>query len=82
MNIVRAVYHKFIQQKMPDWSVKYYEKLIDGLIDIYLGPFCADVLKAYPRKARIFDIGTGTGQLPIMLAQANENYQLTALDVS
>ena len=82
MKIFRLLHQKLLFEKMPDAVVGYYEKLIDGVKDIYLGPFVEQVLKTFPGPARILDIGTGTGQLPIMLAKANRNYQLTAADIS
>lgn len=82
MGIVRALYHHLIPQKMPNWSAGYYDKLIDGVSEFYLKPFCEKILTKYPGPIRILDIGTGTGQLPIMLAQNNKNYQITAIDLS
>jgi 2-polyprenyl-3-methyl-5-hydroxy-6-metoxy-1,4-benzoquinol methylase len=67
---------------MPNWAAEYYEKLIDGVSDFYLQPFCGKILEKYPEPIRILDIGTGTGQLPIMLAKNNKNYKLTAVDLS
>jgi len=67
---------------MPSLAAKYYEKLIDSVSDFYLQPFCEDILEKYPGRARILDIGTGTGQLPVMLTRSNENYEITAVDLS
>lgn len=67
---------------MPNWAAKYYEKLIDSTLDFYLQPFCEKILEKYPGPISILDIGTGTGQLPIMLAKNNKNYKLTAIDLS
>jgi 2-polyprenyl-3-methyl-5-hydroxy-6-metoxy-1,4-benzoquinol methylase len=82
MGIVRALYHHLIPQKMPNWSAGYYDKLIDGVSEFYIKPFCEKILTKYLGPIRILDIGTGTGQLPIMLAQNNKNYKITAIDLS
>jgi len=67
---------------MPGIAVNCYEKMMDGLLEAYFRPFAEEVLRTFPGPARILDIGTGTGQLPIMLARSNSNYEITAIDLS
>ncbi len=82
MRLVRPLYHWLIPQAMPRAAVDYYDRLIDGVTDTYLRPFAQEILTAYPGSARILDIGTGTGQLPVLLAKANPHYTLIGVDLS
>lgn len=82
MGILRLVHRYLVRQTMPAMSVRYYDHLIDSVADFYLTPFCNDIESAFQSPATIIDIGTGTGQLPVMLARANPQYRIIGMDLS
>lgn len=82
MGLIRFLHRYLVPQTMPSSAVGYYQRLIDGVAELYLRPVCDEVTAAFPGPARILDIGTGTGQLPVMLARANADYEITAIDLS
>ncbi len=82
MRIIRAIHHAITPPTLPKAAVRYYERLIDGVAEIYLRPVCEEVLRAWPGPTRILDLGTGTGQLPAMLAQARQSYDITGVDLA
>lgn len=67
---------------MPAITVRYYDHLIDSVADFYLTPFRDDIESAFQGPATIIDIGTGTGQLPVMLARVNPEYRIIGVDLS
>lgn len=67
---------------MPAMAVDYYDRMSDGVANFYLGPVAEDIKRTFNNGAHILDIGTGTGHLPILLAQGNPNHQVTGLDLS
>ena len=82
MRLVRLLHRLLVRQTMPAMAVAYYDQLVDAVAGIYLEPFRDEVLRAFPGPLRILDIGTGTGQLLTLLAQANPLYRLTGIDLS
>jgi 2-polyprenyl-3-methyl-5-hydroxy-6-metoxy-1,4-benzoquinol methylase len=82
MNLVRAIHHAIVPPTLPKAVVRYYERLIDGVQEMYLRPICEEVLQVFPGAMRILDVGTGTGQFPIMLASARDSYDVTGVDLS
>ena len=67
---------------MPAPVCGYYTRLIASITEFYLRPLCNEILAAFLFPADILDLGTGTGQLPIMLAQGNSGYRVTGIDLS
>lgn len=67
---------------MPSFAVSYYERMSNGVRDFYLKPFSDEINEAFNKAARILDVGTGTGHLPILLARGNKHSQIIGLDLS
>jgi len=82
MNIARLLHRFLVRQTMPFWAVTYYDRMIEALAHVYLGPLADRICKAFPGPIHILDVGTGTGQLPIMLARKNHQYRITGVDLS
>jgi len=80
--LVRWLYHAIAPQTMPRAAVDYYARLIDGLRDEYFHPFRDEVLQSYPQPSRILDVGSGTGQLCLLLADAFESCHIVGIDLS
>ena len=82
MRLIRRFYHAVAPQTMPRAAVGYYTRLIDGLRDEYLHPFRDEVLRSHPQPSRILDVGCGTGQLCLLLADALESCRIVGIDLS
>lgn len=82
MSFVRLCHRFLARQTMPSAAVGYYERMSDGVVGFYLKPFADEVNKVFGKGARILDVGTGTGHLPVLLAQENESHCITGLDLS
>jgi len=82
MGLARLLHRYLVRQTMPSIAAAYYDKLIETVAGFYLRQFCDEVLELLPQSARILDIGTGTGQLPVMLSTANRNLRITGIDLS
>ena len=67
---------------MPAMSAGYYERMSDGIQEFYLLPLSEEINRTFSNGARILDVGTGTGHLPILLARGNERHHVTGLDLS
>jgi len=79
---VRRVCRSMSIQAMPAFAARYYDRAISRLAPFHLVPFSEEVLRAFPRPARIVDAGTGPGHLPVMLALGNPCYTIVGLDLS
>jgi ubiquinone/menaquinone biosynthesis C-methylase UbiE len=55
---------------------------VDAIADVYLLPLCDEVFQAFRGPAEILDAGTGTGQLPVLLARGRTGYRVTGVDLS
>lgn len=82
MKLMRLAHRFLVAQTMPGWALAYYDRMISQVSDFYLGPLCAEVQAAFPGPARILDIGTGPGHLPLRLAHARPGYRITGIDLS
>jgi ubiquinone/menaquinone biosynthesis C-methylase UbiE len=82
MGLIRFLHRYLVRQTMPGVAADYYEHLIDSVQDIYLAPVCEEIAGAWPGTVCILDAGTGTGQLPVMLAQRQPQCAVTGVDLS
>ena len=75
--------HRFLaRQTMRGWVVGDYDRMLEACADFYLGPFCGAVVAQLPEGAEVLDLGTGTGQLPVMLARVDPALRVTGIDLS
>jgi ubiquinone/menaquinone biosynthesis C-methylase UbiE len=79
MGVVRLLHRFLVRQTMPSFAVSYYERMSNGVRDFYLKPFSDEINEAFNKAARILDVGTGTGHLPILLARGNKHSQIIGL---
>lgn len=82
MPLFRTLHRFLLRQTMPKAAVGYYDRMLDGLEDLYLAPFVLRIAQAFPGPARILDAGTGPGHLPVLLAAANPGCEVTGVDLS
>jgi ubiquinone/menaquinone biosynthesis C-methylase UbiE len=82
MRMLRLFHRYLVRQTMPSPAVGYYDRLIEDVKGLYLQPFCDELVQHLPPSARVLDIGTGTGQLPVMLATAGGNLRVVGVDLS
>jgi len=83
MKIFRLLHRFLVRQTMPSVATRYYDKLISAVQYDYLDHFCQQIVSLAQPGFNILDIGTGTGQLPVMLAkQLPPNCHITAVDLS
>lgn len=83
MKIFRLLHRFLVRQTMPSAATRYYDKLISAVQYDYLDHFCQQIVSLAQPGFNILDIGTGTGQLPVMLAkQLPPNCHITAVDLS
>jgi len=82
MRLVRLLHRFLVRQTMPSVAVGYYERMSSGVRDFYLKPLGKEINDAFDQGARILDVGTGTGHLPVLLAQTNRYHHITGLDLS
>ena len=82
MRIIRLLHRALVRQSMPAAAVPYYARLADAAADLYLTPVCQAIEEAFPAGARILDVGTGTGHLPVLLAGRNPRYDVTGVDLA
>ena len=82
MRMIRTLHRFLVRQTMPAVAVAYYGKMCAGIADFYLGPLVEEINREFAQGARILDVGTGTGHLPMMLARSNPRHQICGLDIS
>jgi ubiquinone/menaquinone biosynthesis C-methylase UbiE len=82
MPIFRTIHRFLLRQTMPHAAVGYYDRMLEGLEDLYLAPFVSQIETAFPGPLRVLDVGTGPGHLPVLLAQRNPGYEVMGVDLS
>jgi len=82
MRFLRFVHRCLVRQTMPRLAARYYDDLIGGIAGFYLEPFRDEIFEAFPGPATVLDVGTGPGQLPVMLAKGNPLYRVIGVDLS
>ena len=82
MKLVRLLHRFLVRQAMPAAAIRYYERLSDAVAGFYLAPLCDDIAREIAPDARILDVGTGPGHLPVLLATRNPRWHVTAVDLA
>lgn len=82
MGIVRLLHRFLVRQTMPASAVRYYERLIDPIEELYLRPFVDRIAREVGGADRILDVGTGCGHLPLFLGRVLPDARIIGLDLS
>jgi ubiquinone/menaquinone biosynthesis C-methylase UbiE len=59
-----------------------YDAMVRGNFRLLNRPFADILLKIGPEKARVLDIGTGPGRIPVELAHRRPNWEIWGVDMS
>ncbi len=82
MGLARLLHRFLVRQTMPSAAISYYDRMSNGVADFYLKPLAEEINRTFSKGARILDVGTGTGHLPVLLAKQNKSYHIMGLDLS